>query len=184
MDSVFTASCFPVCQFFISFSLLLLEAEVTNQRKMVRWIAKGWKPVGPNLFLTGHVQYCVDSQCVLSVPDVVQSGAAFPCGPNLPRRVLWLSQTILTEFLVCRVQTQRRRSKSFVHLFSWDCVEVATNEQRNVRSRRGVAGVFLNEILKMSQEVRTLGASEPLPARTSLQVGHSNAQASPCAPAA
>lgn len=102
-----TALSLFVCLFIISFSLLLLKAEVTNQREVVRRIAEGWKPVWANLFLGGHVQNCVHSQCVLTVPDVVQSSTAFPCGPNLPCCVLWFGQTALTEFLIGRVQTER-----------------------------------------------------------------------------
>lgn len=71
-----------------------------------------------------------------------------------------------------------------VHLLSGDCIEIATYEQRNVGGRGtcGTAGVFLDQILEVSQEVGALGAAEPLPARTSLKVGHSHAHASPRAP--
>lgn len=135
---------------------------------MVGWIAEGREPVWPNLFLSGHVQNCVHSQSVLSVPDVVQSGAAFPRGPNLPRGVLWLRHPALTEFLIGRVQTKRRRRETPVHFLSGDCVEIAAYEQRDVGATRGAPGVFLDQSLEVSQEVGALGTAEPLPAGASL----------------
>lgn len=135
---------------------------------MVGWIAKGREPVWPNLFLSRHVQNCVHSQSILSVPDVVQSGAAFPRGPDLPRGVLWLRQPALTEFLIGRVQTKRRRCETSVHLLSGDCVEIAAYQQRNVGGTCGAPGVFLDQILEVSQEVGALGITEPLPAGASL----------------
>lgn len=152
---------------------------------MVGWIGKGRKPVWSNLFLSGHVQHCVHCQRVFAVPDVVQSGTAFPCGPDLPRCVLWLRQTVLAEFLIGRVQTERRRDKTPVHLLRRDRVEVAAYEQRNVGAGVlcGTTAVFLDLILEVAQKVGALGAAEPLPAGTGLQVGHGHTQASSSAAA-
>lgn len=88
-----------------SLLFLLPEAEVANQREVVGWIAVGWKSVGSDLLLVWDVQDSVHSQCVFSVPDVVQRAAALPGAPDLPCRVLRLTHAVLTELLISRVQT-------------------------------------------------------------------------------
>lgn len=140
-----------MCRFVVSFPLLLLEAEVTNQREVVGRITKGRKSVWPDLLLGGHVQDGIHSQRVLGVPDVVQSTAALPRGPNLPRCVLRLRQTVPAEFLVSRVQAERRCGEAPIHLLIWDCVEIPAYEQRYVGG--GVAGLLLDHILEMPKEV-------------------------------
>jgi len=167
---------------------LLLEAEVAEQREVVRGVVVRGQAVRADLLLRGDVQQALHAQSVAAVPDVVQSAAALSGGADRPRGVGGLRLPVGAQQLVRRVQAQSRGAEPPVDFLRGLCVEVSAHDQGDGAPpprRLGLAaGALGRDAAQTPQQVGALRAPQPLPAAAGLQVGDGHAQppAGPSAP--
>ena len=177
------------------------EAEVADERQVVRRVVVGGQAVGADLLLARQLEHGVDLEAPVRVPDVVQRVAALAAGaPDLPAGVGRLGASVRAQPLVGAVQPQWRWGKALVHVLPWLGVEVAADNQRHAGLVRHafllhhqaiadsapvrlaspgdcIPGVrFHRDVAQALKQAPALRATEALPAAARFQVRHSHAE--------